>query len=453
MVRINKRNYLVLLLLIVSLTLIGIGIYMSHLSSPKRIITKAMKNLSNTIYLSKTEDKDLSQGNVLLKKDGFTINSMVSLKTNSQYLVDKSESNPEYLKYANLLKNISNTENTINFVQDNKNKKLLLNINSNLYNQPLINMKYYIQDATEYYYIDGFKDTYINNGNNNYFEIPYSDNITGTGIKYLFDFIKKSFKDNFREEYLKMEKEELTIDNVTQDYYKVSLILNNKVLKEIINSLQKDLKKDKMTAQILMILNCNLKIDSKTRIIPDDESIIFSVYTDKLTYKIRRYELIFKKNNSNIKIVYSLDNKGYVIKDNEVIYNYTITKNDSSTKINILSKENISVGSITFNKTSVSYEIELSFNNDNINAIGNYKLEHKTKKDNYAYEFLNQLNLRVVNKKTELINLNYTIDTNFLYQSEILEDVSTSVFQSSITDFEKEMLVNYNLEKINKLYQ
>ena len=99
------------------------------------------------------------------------------------------------------------------------------------------------------------------------------------------------------------------------------------------------------------------------------------------------------------------------------------------------------------------FKIKCKLLNDNINAIGNYKLEHKTKKDNYAYEFLNQLNLRVVNKKTELINLNYTIDTNFLYQSEIFEDVSTSVFQSSITDLEKEMLVNYNLEKINKLYQ
>lgn len=66
---------------------------------------------------------------------------------------------------------------------------------------------------------------------------------------------------------------------------------------------------------------------------------------------------------------------------------------------------------------------------------------------------MERFDLRVTNKKFELININYLKDTSLEYQSNIKEDVSNSIFKSSITNLEENQFSNLHTSIINKLFQ
>ena len=66
--------------------------------------------------------------------------------------------------YQKLLNNLGKTKNTITIKQDKTNKKAYLELDSNLNSTKLINTKYLIENSTEYYFVEGFLNTYVNNG-------------------------------------------------------------------------------------------------------------------------------------------------------------------------------------------------------------------------------------------------------------------------------------------------
>ena len=449
----NKARKIGILLLIVSISLISSGVYIGYISNPKRIALTAMRSLSASIYTKKETPKE-NVISTLSKETSFTINSSIKLTASSPYIVNKVTTDEKYLKYANLIKNINSTENNISYIQDNKNKKLLVNIDSTLYNEPLFIGKYLIQDATTYYYINNFKDAYINNGNNNYFE-TITTKTTTENIKYLLDFIKSSFKSNLKNDYFEITEKEMVIGNEKDTYNQITLTIDNDKAKKIINSILKDLKNDKESSKILTSINKNFnnyKITKKTQILKENTNIVFNIYTDKMTYQIRKQEIILKNTDTKITISYDYNKRGEVLLNDEVIYYYHIDKNSDGSRINILSKEEKNIGSIIYNNVNNLKVLEFNYSDLKHTISANYKVETSTIEKDKKYSIVNQFNLRITNNETELINANYLIDTIIENKAKIEEDISTSIFQSSITEEEKLLLQQNNQNNYNKLY-
>lgn len=449
----NKTRKIGIFLLIISISLISSGLYIGYVSNPKRIALTAMRSLSTSIYTKKETSKE-NVVPVLNKETGYTINSSIKLTASSPYIVNKATTDEKYLKYANLIKNINSTENNISYIQDNKNKKLLVNIDSTLYNEPLFIGKYLIQDATTYYYINNFKDTYINNGNNNYFE-TITTKTTTENIKYLLDFIKSSFKSNLKNDYFEITEKEMVIANEKDTYNQITLNIDNDKATKIINSILKDLKNDKESSKILTSINKNFnnyKITKKTQILKENNSIVFNIYTDKMTYQIRKQEIILKNTDTKITISYDYNKRGEVLLNDEIIYYYHIDKNSDGSRINILSREQKNIGSIIYNNVNNLKVIEFNYSDSKYTISANYKVETSTIEKDKKHSIVNQFNLRITNNETELINANYLIDTIIENKAKIEEDISTSIFQSSVTEEEKLLLQQNNQNNYNKLY-
>ena len=163
----NKGYKIGFVLLIISICLISSGIFIGYISSSKRITTLAMKNFSSSI--SQLINDSNEEPNEKIGAN-FTLNSTLKINVSSAYLINKVQENQNYLPYVNLLRNLSNMENTIDLVQDNTNKKLLLTFSSKAYTYPYIDRKYLIQNTTLYHYNPDLRTNYINKGNNSYFE-------------------------------------------------------------------------------------------------------------------------------------------------------------------------------------------------------------------------------------------------------------------------------------------
>lgn len=448
----NKGTRLGLALLCISVILIGSGIYISYLSNPKRIISNAMKDLKTSLKLENINEiiinEQISEKEQL---NDITVASNIKTTANSQYLIEKANLESTYLQYVNFLKNISNLESNINYIQDNKNEKLLFTINSYLYNQPFINRKYLIQDTTEYQYIEELKNSYINNGNNNYFETTTSQI---ENIKYLYSLIMTSLENNLKDEYFTTTKEKITINNTEQLSNKVSLIIDNQISEELLKKIINTLENDKPAVNILKSFNIDTNKLNEIKTLSKDQKIIFNVYTDRISYKAIKYELLVMNSKNTLTITYEYNlGIGQIINNNELIYKYQITKNNSSIKVNIFSKENKDIGSIIIENTDNHKEISLTYDDGNINSIGNYKIEFTTIKDDYTYSLLQEFNLRITSKVIELINISSLIDTKIEYEAKIEEDTSTSILKSGITEEEREFYNNQMNEKINKIYQ
>lgn len=409
-----------------------------------------MKNFATSIskltydYDKKTPEK--------IKKN-FTLNSTLKLNITSSYLKNKVQENYSYLPYLNLLKNLSNMENTINLIQDNVNKKLLLTFSSKAYNYPYIDRKYLIQNTTLYHYNPDLKSNYINKGNNSYFE---DISIESNSLEYIYSNIIQSLKRCLTENYFVATQEDLIINNEKKVVSKVSLKINNEILEELIFSIINDLKKDKTMLYLINSINqeTNFLEDlTNYKFLNKKEKIIFNIYTNKYGTENLKYELQIINPTTKITIMYDLkNNQGQVLKNDNLLTNYQIIKNDYNMIINFTSKEHKNIGNLNFRKIKNKKEFQLTFDNGIYIIMGNYIYE-KTNLIEKTEILINKFNLHITNTKEEIININSEINTKILPTAKIDEDISTSIFSSSITQEEKNLYLVQMQEKINKIYQ
>ena len=440
-----------LLLLILSLFLIGNGIHINYLSSPKRIFKTAINALANSINynesIKKTSVKESSS------QDSLAIDSIIKLNISSEYLTNKAVSNQTYLKYSNLIKNLNNIKTNIFLAQNNKDQELLLTTNSTLENHPLIYQKYYIKGATEYYYNANLSNNYINNGNNTYFELFKNTSIK-ENKEYLKNSIINSIKNNLANQNFKNSRVELN----NEPCNKTSIKITAKVLKEITDNISNDLKKDPKIVNLLNLLNSNIEpIDLFAELDQLNyslEEITINIYTDRIKYNNLKLELIIKSKEEVYRFDY--DYKTNIIllyKDDNLLYTCIVTNNDSNIKVKILSKEKQNLGYISFEKLSTKQELEIDFNDGTTSCLGSFIIESNMQENNQDYPNLKAGNLRIVSKNIELINLNYTVTSSIKSNPKIAEDITSSIFKSSLTSTEKEEYTIKTTENFNKLFQ
>lgn len=442
--KIKTLHKISILLFFTATVLIVTGAYLSYITSPKRIIQTALATIRSSTY------QDINPKKAFI--DTNTINSNIKLTATSEYLENLSLKDENYKKYVNLLNNISNISTQITISQDNITQEHLLSLNSSLYNEILINQKQYIKQATEYFYSAGLRNTYINNGNNNYFVTngTKEENILSSSFA---STLLTSLKDNLQNENFITSQEIISINNNTQSYNKVSLVLKKEDLLNLKNNIEKQLTNNKELNSLITTIsraNPNIKIDNKT--ISKDTTVILNVYTNRFKSQILKYELVLQLSSDTYKIDYEYESKkGTITKNSNIIYTYTIDKKSNNIKISIYSSKNKNIGSIVLDKMENYKEIIIDFNDSKLSILGNYQYEIKNITNGYLLKKI--LNLRITNNNMELININYIDNSTILPTANIKEDISNSVLRSSITTSEEEKYNQELKERFDKLYQ
>lgn len=442
--KIKTLHKISILLFFTATVLIVTGAYLSYITNPKRIIQTAIATISSSTY------QDINPKKAFI--DTNTINSNIKLTATSEYLENLSLKDENYKKYVNLLNNISNISTQITISQDNITQEHLLSLNSSLNNEILINQKQYIKQATEYFYSAGLRNTYINNGNNNYFVTNGTKEENILSSSFISTFLT-SLKDDFQNENFITSQEIISINNNTQSYNKVSLILKKEDLLNLKKNIEKQLTNNKELNSLITTIsraNPNIKIDTKT--ISKDTTVILNVYTNRFKSQILKYELIMQVSSDTYKIDYEYESKkGTISKNSNIIYTYTINKKSNNIKINIYSSKNKNIGSIVLDRMENCEEIIIDFNDSKLSILGNYQYEIKNITNGYLLEKI--LNLRITNNNMELININYIDNSTILPTANIKEDISNSILRSSITTSEEEKYNQELKERFDKLYQ
>ncbi len=423
----KKRGHkLVVVLILLSIALLAGGGVLTYFTSPKYVAQTVIKEMGEnaTQILANRQETGL--------EENYSTTGTLKIDLQSDYFQGLSTTDPSYATIANLFRNLSNTQNNIAVVQDKENKRLFINYNSTLNGQNLFSTRYLVEDATEYYYIDGVTSTYVNNGNNNYFESLNSATTTNENLNYIIEKVTESVKDNIEDSYLSTTYED--------NYKVVTITLTEDDLLQLGNNVLEDLKKDTKANQIMTGYNQNF---ADTKITKDQikgiGTIQLHIYLNKISTQVERYELNMEDGTT---LSYSIanGNKMIEITQNDSTTRFTITTTNDKTDITITDEENTTIGSVSISKTSTNYDIIANVTTDTMSMDFGYNTQMTNVKKGTSYDSSTTITLNISSQNTMLLNGTITLDTTTTSDTNIEEDTSTSVLASTLTGTESDLL-------------
>lgn len=447
--RILKLDRKFVTIIAISVVLIIIGIFIYFFESNQRMIAKGIDNIT-TIMEKKLfmNTKNLNVG------EDYTINGDLTFNIESNYLNQLATYSSEYQTYANLINNLSKTKNKVVIKHDKTNKKLFMSLDSNYNGIDLLDLKYLIENNTEYYYIKGFMDSYINNGTSNYFEALDNNTTNKENMEYIYKFVLSSFKSNLKDDYFKKETVKVKIDNKEKTYKKTTLSIDDKILKEIAKNILSDLKNDKKANKILVSIDKDFKkakVSSSTNYLSDGEKIEFSVYSNNI-YQIKKYELKYVQDNNNTLLTYEVSSKKLESYVNDQLQGYLeFNSEKDKTNINIMDSNSKNIGKITITKTKDSYSITTNFSVSEVKitmSIEN-KISNVIKNKSYNQNLI--LKASIVSNNVSLANINMNINSKVKKGVKINEDTSNVILASDVSEDKKEAFMNTIMTTLTNL--
>lgn len=422
----KKGKKLVVGLIILGLILIAGGGVLTYFSSPS--------------YVSKTVIKEFGQKATELMnsrietglEDNYKTTSNIKMNLKSDYFSALATMDPSYAMISNLLNNLSNTENNITMVQDKENKKLFFNLDSKLSGQSLINTKYLVENATAYYSIDGVTNTYVNNGNNNYFESLNSSTTTNENLKYLIEKIAESMANNLEESYLS--------ESYTDEYKVITITLTEQNIVTYGNKIINDLKNDEKANQIMTGYNANFsEVKLTEKDVTGTETIKVNIYLDKILSQVSQYELELGNGN---KCIYYKENGKEIVEliSEEETTTLEIEKHGEKTEINIKDGSNASLGTVTISQTSTNYDIVANITSEEATLDFGYNYQITNLKKSTSYDSAATITIKMTAQNTTIIDGTITVTSQTTNDTTISEDTSTSVLASTLSGTQTELL-------------
>lgn len=422
----KKGKKLVVGLIILGLILIAGGGVLTYFSSPS--------------YVSKTVIKEFGQKATELMnsrietglEDNYKTTSNIKMNLKSDYFSALATMDPSYAMISNLLNNLSNTENNITMVQDKENKKLFFNLDSKLSGQSLINTKYLVENATAYYSIDGVTNTYVNNGNNNYFESLNSSTTTNENLKYLIEKIAESMANNLEESYLS--------ESYTDEYKVITITLTEQNIVTYGNKIINDLKNDEKANQIMTGYNANFSEAKLTeKDVTGTGTIKVNIYLDKILSQVSQYELELGNGN---KCIYYKENGKEIVEliSEEETTTLEIEKHGEKTEINIKDGSNASLGTVTISQTSTNYDIVANITSEEATLDFGYNYQITNLKKGTSYDSAATITIKMTAQNTTIIDGTITVTSQTTNDTTISEDTSSSVLASTLSGTQTELL-------------
>lgn len=422
----KKGKKLVVGLIILGLILIAGGGVLTYFSSPS--------------YVSKTVIKEFGQKATELMnsrietglEDNYKTTSNIKMNLKSDYFSALATMDPSYAMISNLLNNLSNTENNITMVQDKENKKLFFNLDSKLSGQSLINTKYLVENATAYYSIDGVTNTYVNNGNNNYFESLNSSTTTNEILKYLIEKIAESMANNLEDSYLS--------ESYTDEYKVITITLTEQNIVTYGNKIINDLKNDEKANQIMTGYNANFsEVKLTEKDVTGTGTIKVNIYLDKILSQVSQYELELGNGN---KCIYYKENGKEIVEliSEEETTTLEIEKHGEKTEINIKDGSNASLGTVTISQTSTNYDIVANITSEEATLDFGYNYQITNLKKSTSYDSAATITIKMTAQNTTIIDGTITVTSQTTNDTTISEDTSSSVLASTLSGTQTELL-------------
>lgn len=442
----SKKNKFPILVFLLSIIMLLLGFYYECVASPSRILKKVLVNITSNI----TDVMDMFEFDTKMPQSNTkTLTIKVSSNTNkykSKLDLQKYNKKLSDINYQNLTKNLNDTNTIVKIVTDAKNKKRLLTVDSFLGNTKLLNTKSLIENATEYHYDPTITSSYINLGNNTYFESVNDNTNTYDNLKYLHEYIVQELATNLIDK-IKVENE--------KDYNKININLNSKDLNNILDTVIDNLTKDSKASTIITSYKKYFIIDKKElKISLKNVNIEFSIYTEKYTYNIKKYAIHITDKKRNIDISYQPENKqtgsGSIEIDNNQ-YKFEYKKANKTKEVILYDNANRKIGEISLEKTNtgVLFDSNTLINNNELNINYIYNILNLKKKKSYDEE--QQLIIRHSSKEQEILNLDLVINTKVDAKSRILENNKDTIIKSSLTEQEQTNLNDRYINLFNEL--
>lgn len=419
------KKKLIVFIVILGILLVAGGGVLTYLTSAKYVTKTVIKNMSKNVT------SYIGEGTITGLEENYKKISTIKINLKSDYYASLATTDPNYGTLAKLFTNLSNTENKLTVVQDKENKKLLVDYDSKLATKSLVRTKYLVENATEYYYIDGVTNSYINNGNNNYFESLNSATTSKENEIYIIEKIAESMEKNIKEEYISESYEE--------EYKKVSITLTEKDIVEFGNNILTDLKNDSKANQIMTGYN---KDFAKMKITNEDvagmDHISLHVYLDKMIGTVKKYDFEF----GDFNIVYIKGEEKLVEfrQSDEIIMKLKIKTQNDKTEIAITDQEDNEMGNISITKTDTNCDVIINIEDETTSMNIGYNYQLKNLKKNKSYESTTTMTMNIASNNTTILEGTITIDSNVDSDTTIKEDVSSSVLASSVSSSQEQLL-------------
>lgn len=446
----KKKNYhkSSILVFVLSLILLTLGFYYEYIANPARIIKKSLTEIGNNM-ISTIEMFNFDTGITIdsTKKSTIKITANSS-NYDSNIDITKLNKNLKPLNYSKLTQNLSDTTIELQTITNTKNKAKRVTFTSNLSGKSPLTLKKLIVNSTEYYYNSDVKKNYINLGNNTYFETVTAKNTPFDNFKHLYNISLESLSKDLTES-LELTKH--------KEYNKISLSLDKENVDNILTNILTSLEKDEKSKIILSGYNQKINKKSLKNInkISKSATIQINIYTEKYTYKVKSYELIYKDKDEVI-ITYQTNNstsgEGTIKVNNNLKYKYTYQKSPLSKEIIIYDKSNEKIGETSIEKTNtgIIFDSNTIINDTELNI--NYIHNILNLKKNKSYEEQQQLIIRSsVGENKSILNLTMTVTSSVTSKNKIDETTATSVIKGSLSKTEQQKLDNTYINIFNRL--
>ena len=194
---------LILIIIVIAGFCFYYGFILNKASKPKNVYDKVIDKIDENIFKYFELDKDYLVG------DDFKISGDIKYELEGAYYLQNSAVNPDDIKIYNKINNLNNSKTTYTYIQNNEENKLYKDVKQTIGEEEVLLKKTLIEDTTEYVYINGVSDKYINNGTNIYFENISNSNTTKDNIEYLHQVVLNSFKASLEEKYFEKSKKKV----------------------------------------------------------------------------------------------------------------------------------------------------------------------------------------------------------------------------------------------------
>lgn len=450
----NKSKKFALIVLLISVLLLGSGLFLDYMSNPKRLIAKSLTNIDSKLNKVLTARKETigTFGN-------YTTTSEITFDISSPAIEEASKTSPGiYDSYITKIENLSKTKTNLKVVKDKEKERLFLELDSKLDTTPFLKAKYLIENATEYFFIENYTPEYVNNGNKTYFESQKNDVTTSDNLDYLTKIVLESVLDNLTDNDFKKSTVTMTINTKEDKYLKTTLILDQKRMLSLEKSVLKDLKEDSKANKILTGIFPdfkNKKITNDDNLLKEKEELTINIYTDKFGFSIKKYELIDNYNDKPTSIVYEPNTKEegtfYLLEENKIISKILYSTKEKETSFKLLSSTDEEKGSLTFTYDAKNYKVELNIKAENKLMTGVFSSTISNIKKSKNYDEKITISYKETSSSEELINFASTIKSKTTSSTKIDEDLSKSILRSTLSSEEEAKLSNILTELTRKL--
>ena len=450
----KKKNKFPIFPFLLSIALLALGFYFELIANKERIFKKSINNIfENIIEVVNMFEFDTGLSNNYRKEADIKITSN---SFNNTYLINQNniiKKENLTLNIGNVFRNLNETNIKITSIKDLQNKKRFVHLQSSLKGVNLLELKKLTENSTQYYYVSGFINNYVNNGNDNYFEAIDQKTTIIDNAKYLSNFIIESITNNIKQNNYKTTEEKLTINNKEKNYKKISVFIDKNIADEITKNVIKDIKNDDRSSNIILSTNKEIN-DIKTDIFPKNANLTINTYVENYTYKIKKYEIIYvnSKTKENITVTYEYKNKnegiGDIIINNEK-YKYEYISKEMSKEMTLYN-EYQKIGNVSIDKTKTGILFDLNIINNNKELSINYIMNLLNLKKGKSYNQEQQLNIRT-EVNNEPLNFDINVNTKVNNKTKIDEDTSSSIIERTLTKEDKTRLNNIFLDVISKL--